>query len=250
MKLKKFTLKYILSGLMLAFISLNAYSQCTPLSPDECPDPENNGQICPDTLPDAYLNQSYGEVVTMLVPMSDTTGIPLHHLTIVAVDNLPNGITWESNSPDSVFMAGNYYCILLEGTPTVADTFYLHIVLDVYINFFGQPIYATTIVDSTSVFIAVIDNTGIKEKENISIAGSFPNPFRSWTSTKYFSKETAAVTLQVYNLLGEMLDERHMTARPGENYFQFNGENLSPGTYCFVLRSGNSAVSRMMVKGQ
>jgi len=248
MKFKTSTLRFLILILAAFTFSLNAYSQCTPLSPEECPDPENNGQICPDTLPDAYLNQPYAEVVTMLVPLADTTGIPLHHLTLVAVENLPTGITWESNSPDSVFMAGNYYCILLEGTPTVPDTFWLHIVLDVYVNFFGQPIYATTITDSTSVFMAVIDNTGIRDDESLAIAGTYPNPFSSWTSTKFFSKETAEVTLQVYNLLGEMLEERHMTARPGENYFPFNGETLSPGTYCFVLRSGDSAVSRMIVK--
>jgi hypothetical protein len=250
MNSKTFTLSYLLTILSVAFLSLNMYSQCTPLSPAECPDPENNGQICPDTLPDAYLNQPYSEVITLLVPLADTTGIPLHHLTLVTVDNLPSGITWISNSPDSVFMAGNYYCILLEGSPTVADTFWLHIVLDVYVNFFGQPVYATTITDSTSVFMTVTDNTGIKEEENISIAGSYPNPFISWTSTKFFSKETAEVTLQVYNLLGELLEERRMTARPGENYFHYNGETLSPGTYCFVLRTGNSVQSRLMVRGQ
>lgn len=246
MKRKISTLLHILLFSMLFAGAANVFGQCEPY---ECPDPENNGQICPDSMPIAYKDELYSEVATIVVPLTDTTGVPLHHFTLVAIDSLPPGITWESNAPDNEFMAGNDYCILIEGTPTVADTFYLKIVLDIYINFLGQPVYVTTIVDSTSLFMVVVDNTGIDEEmATIDIEGNYPNPFSDWTSIRFDSKQTGAVTFEVYNLMGKRVHEQRVPARFGENVFLYDGSGLSPGTYMYVIRSGNSTSSKMMVR--
>lgn len=232
--------------MLLIFLSANAMAQCEPF---DCPDPENNGEICPDTMPVAFLNQFYSEVATILVPEQDTSGIPLHHLTLVAIDSLPPGITWESNAPDNEFMAGNDYCILLEGTPTVADTFYLRIVLDIYIDFFGQPIFVMQVVDSTSLFMVVVENTGMNERlAGLDIRGNYPNPFSDWTTIRYFAKQPGEVTFEVHTLMGQKVHEQKLTASYGENAFLFNGEELQPGTYLFVLRDGPFTVSKLMVR--
>jgi len=224
-------------------------AQCEPMGPDLCPDPENNGQICPDTMPLGYLNQSYAEVATILVPEEDSTGIQLHHLTLVAVDNLPPGVSWVSNAPNNEFMAGNYYCILLEGTPSVADTFYLKIVIDIYIDLLGQPVLIMQVVDSTSLSMIIEESGGLgQDHDNIAYVDNHPNPFNSWTNIRFVSKEAVTGKLEIYSLQGAKIYSENITMRHGENDLLFKGEFLPPGTYCYVIRSGTAVVSRLMVK--
>ena len=82
---------------------------------------------------------SYNQQFTIIAPPEydiEGTIIPLHHIKIVDVKNLPPGITWETNASDSVFMVGEYYCVLLSGICNETGTFPLKIVVDVYIRFF------------------------------------------------------------------------------------------------------------------
>lgn len=226
--------------------SSSASGQCEPF---DCPDPESNGEICPDTMPIAFINQLYSEVATIVVPLTDTTGVPLHHFTLMALENLPTGTTWVSNAPNNEFMAGNDYCILIEGVPTVADTFYLTIVLDIYISFFGQPVYVTTIEDSTSLFMVVVDNTGLDERyAGLEITGNYPNPFSDWTNIRFLARQPGEVTFQVFSLLGEKLHEQNTPVKAGENIILFDGRQLSPGTYFYVIRSDGQSLSRIMVR--
>lgn len=252
MKMK--TVKTLTIFLCIAFSisSLHIFAQCTPLGADECPDPENNGEICPDTLEVGFINQLYSEAITILAPAEDTSGVQLHHLTLVEVGNLPPGMTWESNAPGNEFFPEIYYCVLLEGTPTIADTFPLMIVVDVYVNVFGFPVYAGQIIDSTSVALIIIDNTGIPDgqDETFYIRGNSPNPFTTWTSLRYYAEEPGQVEFALYSIMGEQVDSKSSFARKGENYFHYQGEDLKPGTYFYLLRSGGKAAAGKMIKGQ
>jgi hypothetical protein len=244
--MKNSFINFLLTLILIAFISASAMAQCEP---QECPDPEENGEICPDTMPIAFLNQLYSEVATIVVPLTDTTGVPLHHFTLAALEDLPTGMTWVSNAPDDEFMAGNDYCILIEGTPTVADTFYLTIVLDIYIDLFGNPVYVTTIEDSTSLFMLVIDNTGMEDNmAAVEIEGNYPNPFSDWTSIRYMAKKPGEVTFEVYSLLGDKVYEQNTFARKGDNLILFDGTSLKPGLYLYLLKLGNLRTTKMMVR--
>lgn len=246
MKSKNYPLQPFMLVIAILFFAAASFGQCEP---QECPDPENNGEICPDTMPIAFINQLYSEVATIVVPMTDTTGVPLHHFTITALENLPTGLTWESNAPNNEFMAGNDYCILIEGTPTIADTFYLTLVLDIYINLFGQPLYVMTIEDSTSLYMLVADNTGLTENlASVEIQGNYPNPFSGFTTVRYATRQAGELTFEVYSLLGELLHTESVFAGRGENVILYDGSGLSAGTYFYVLRAGSTQTSRLMVR--
>jgi len=249
MKSKNSALLYLLTTVMLVLFSTLTWAQCEPMSPEECPDPENNGEICPDTLPMGYLNQLYSEVATILVPLQDTSGVNLHHLTLVEVGNLPTGLGWVSNAANNEFMAGNYYCILMDGIPADTGTFYLKIVVDIYIDILGFPVYAAQVTDSTSLSMIIVDNTGTDEPvKSLEITGIYPNPFTDWTSVRFNAITPDEVTFQVFTLLGEKIHEEKMLARPGENSLLFNGMSLNPGAYFYVVRSGNHSTSRLMIR--
>lgn len=150
------------------------YGQCTPGDETTCPDPENNGEVCPAVLPNGIIGKEYSQEFTIIAPPEydwNDQIIPLHHLKIVDVTNLPPGITWQTNATDSVFMVGTYYCVLLSGISDETGSFPLKIVVDVYINFLGNPVYATQVVDSTSISLKVTwDPDGIEIYQENSLA--------------------------------------------------------------------------------
>lgn len=241
--------------LIFSLLNLTAYSQCEPLTPEQCPDVENNGEVCPDTLLPAYLNQFYSEVATIKPPAvyympPDSTVINLHHVKLMEVENLPEGITWQSNTTDSVFTAGEYYCVLMEGTPDSAGEYPLKIVVDVYVLVFNIPIKVATAEDSTSLVIKVIDNTGIKgfDKSAFYAQQNIPNPFNSETRIRYYAEKSESVVFEVFSLLGERVYSEQMLAEKGENLVVFQGRDLSCGTYFYRLRSEQHQSGGMMIR--
>ena len=224
-----------------------AYAQCEP-DINGCPDPENNGEICPDTLSPAILNQPYNEVITILVPDTNQ-GVQIHHITLVDVGNMPTGMTWQSNAVNNEFMAGEYYCILMEGTPTVSDTFYLEITVDIYIDFFGNIVYAGQQVDDTSVYMEVVDPSGIGDPWQVGHGiTNRPNPFSGLTEISYFSDHPGRATFEIYSLTGQMVSLRELYSEKGENVIRFAANSLTPGVYYYRLKTDRyTAGNKMMI---
>lgn len=222
------------------------------MSPEECPDPEDNGQVCPDTLAYGFLNQLYSQAATIRAPLTDTSGVVIHSIKLLAVDNLPPGLTWVSNTPDSIFLAGNYYCVLMDGTPSDTGTFLLKIVVEVYVIILPgwPPFPIAQVTDSTSLAIRIIDNTGLAESDGEALISKpcYPNPFSTWTSMDFSSDIHAKARLEIYSIHGKLLDLKEMQSVPGNNTFHYNGELLKPGTYYYLLHASQRMISGKMVK--
>lgn len=250
--LLRFTSIFIVALIIGTF---NSQAQCDPLGADDCPDPEDNGQVCPDTLAPGFLNQPYSVVATILPPAYiDTLSlqIEINHITLDSVVNLPDGLTWVSNAPGDEFYPGTYYCILMEGTPTVADTFQLRIYIGIFVELLGDTIKLAQIVDSTSLAITIIDNTGIAEDRDsrFYVSSCTPNPFTTWVSLSYYAEEPGPVEFEVFNLTGMLVDTRKASAERGDNYFHYDGGHLPSGVYFYSLKSGGRAAAGKIVRGE
>lgn len=239
------------------FLAQATFGQCTPGDSLSCPDPENNGEVCPESLPNAMVNQLYQQEFTILAPPAyhdSLTGfnIDLHHIKLLDVGNLPPGISWISNTEDSVFMVGTYYCVLMEGTPTETGEYPLEIQVEIYVNFFGTPVLADTIIDSTSLKIDVIEESGLKETRLFTIQSleTFPNPFDSQVEIVFNLTEPEEITIEVYNMLGKIIHSEIIKANFGENKLQFDGSKLKPGIYFCSLGDSRNALSRRIIKTQ
>ncbi len=255
MKTKTNIKSFLLIVLFLISINYSAYSQCIPGDSISCPDPENNGQVCPDTLPSATAGELYSEVATIKPPytVGDSIVLDLHHIQLMDVGNLPDGITWVSNEPNNEFMAGEYYCILLEGTPTTTGTYYLKIIVDAYVIVIpgSPPVNVGQTIDSTSLFITVTDPFGTPEHKNqFYMMNAHPNPFESTTTLSFYSTESVRVIFELYNMLGERIFHKYHPVKTGKNKIQVSGKKLNNGTYYYVLRSGNHYVSGKIIRHQ
>lgn len=252
MKTKVFTSILLMMITSALFVSNDAMAQCTPLDETECPDPEDNGQVCPDTMPAATINQFYSEVITIKPPgFIDSLGITIHSIQLMDIGNLPEGLSWVSNSPDSVFLAGEYYCVLLDGTPTIPGTYYLKIIVDVYVELFPgwDPVLVGTMTDSTSAFIDVQDPFSIAETKRpaFDVKQNRPNPFSSETMIEFYSADAGTGSLGVYSILGKEVYKESIRIQSGENQLVFNAGKLEDGVYFYILSLENHRVSRSML---
>jgi hypothetical protein len=246
---------HLLLLLLFYFVTIQARPQCTAATPEQCPDPENNGQICPDSLVAAHVGQLYSQVVTIKPPavyMVDSVEIVLDHAQLMQVGNLPQGITYQSNADNNIFTAGEYYCILLEGTPDSVGSFALHIVVDVYAVIFpGLPaIKVKTVTDSTSLTLVVIDNTGIGEAGNTPffVRQNVPNPFRAETRIDFHSEISGVMDFTVYSMMGQCIHSEQVNVTKGENALIFDGMILPKGSYIYVFRSAGYKSTGIMIR--
>ena len=127
--------------------------------------------------------------------------------------------------------------MVLEGTPTTADTFYLKIIIDVYLDIIGQPVFFAQIVDSTSLAMIINEDFGITEPGGQrSQQGCFPNPFSDLTNIRFYVPEGGTATFEVYTATGRMLHAEEVAVRRGENSILYKGGDLPAGTYFFLIR--------------
>ena len=77
---------------------------------------------------------------------------------------------------------------------------------------------------------------------------NYPNPFNPETNIKFDLPEVSKVRVNVYNILGErvatLLDK---TVEAGFHQVEFNGSNLSSGTYIYRIEAGNFVQTKKMV---
>jgi hypothetical protein len=181
----------LLSATMLFLLTFGANAQCTP-------DPAfTSTGVYPDSatgLNPAYVGQLYEETITVRVPVDTTLFIGPIPLTLtfdsVVVSDwqgLPPGFTTTFSSPDNVispidqgcFEGAATGCILISGTPTIADlgSYQQIITTDAYStpdSPLGEP--TVTVVDY--YYIQILDLAGISGITKSKFA-LFPNPAKN-----------------------------------------------------------------------
>jgi hypothetical protein len=233
-----------------------SYAQCTPGDSISCPDPENNGQICPEVLPDAEVNQMYDQDFTILVPLeyvldsASGTTITLDHVKIAEVGNLPDGITWATNAEDSIYLPQVYYCVNLAGTPSDTGFYPLKITIDVYALVFGTPVYVGTVTDSTSLTLKVVGEIGIDEFESssLTVRGAVPNPFTTKLDVIYSVRNQGIINFELFDIVGNSIFKADKFSKTGENHFLYDGTGLKPGLYFYTISSLQNSYTGKIIK--
>ncbi|MDP1746058.1 MAG: C1 family peptidase [Bacteroidota bacterium] len=91
-----------------------------------------------------------------------------------------------------------------------------------------------------------VDGTDLEEKPFI-LGNNYPNPFSQYTRIDYNLSEDAAVTLEIYNLLGRQVAVLVNDQKAAGNYqIEFDGSDLPAGYYTYTLKasSKNKTVSQ------
>lgn len=92
------------------------------------------------------------------------------------------------------------------------------------------------------------DSANVKQGNIEYSIANYPNPFNPFTKIAYTVKEAENVNIKVYNLLGQQVAELvNEMQQPGSYTIEFDGSNLSSGTYIYTLRTKNYIESKKMV---
>ena len=122
--------------------------------------------------PDGVLFEAYDEDISFRLPLTTNpvhevdpetpAGIDINSITITSVENLPFGLSWESNQTEFNTAAGQSDgCVKICGTPEEFGLFEVDVILSAQILFFTQ----TT---SFSFFINIMPNTSSTDGFTIS----------------------------------------------------------------------------------
>ncbi len=230
-------------------IVISGYGQCVPDTAN-CKDIDKPGQICPDTLPVAVLDTYYEQVITIIPPDTFDLGgglIPIHKIIIDSVTNLPPGLSYEANATE--LFPDIAYCVLISGTPTETDTFFLKICVTPFVVFMGSIVQGAQTVDDTSLFIIVQSSTGlpVMSTDQVTLLPVKPNPFTMSSRIGLTSDKFGVGELHVFYITGQMVYHEEIWVQPGKNYFDFRGETLRKGIYLYkVSFMGKSFTSRVV----
>ena len=85
------------------------------------------------------------------------------------------------------------------------------------------------------------------EDQSYTLSKFYPNPVTSTTRLTYFSDRDNDITVNVYNIAGQLQFSNNQTIAEGENLLEFDFESLAIGTY-FVHFINNDSNNRRVVR--
>jgi hypothetical protein len=238
--------------------------------------------IWPDSVTNfisGNVGQPYIQNITVKVPL-DTPAVigtacfnRFVLLTPTANYDLPPGLQFGSststvsngtvNGASSLKFAGNSsQCASIYGTPTVAGTYTLKLVVEVYANiiFTGNCPAVPNVSGGTKLqtnylnyYIIKIDPpAGINENVNsrsLDLQNS-PNPFTAKTNIKFSVKDESTAQLKVFDVLGKTVYSDSFKTKFGENNYEFDGSKLNEGMYFYTISYKSFSETKRMIISQ
>lgn len=145
--------------------------------------------------------------------------------------------------PDGLLLTLNFNSRSIN---TNQETIWVPISLD-SIEF--QPKYFTSIVNPGGVFLSLV--TDIQQEPflySFKLDQNFPNPFNAETVINYTLPETHRVSIKIYNIRGEEVDQvlsKIMVA--GNHEVSWDASNVASGIYFYRIQAGDFIQTRKMV---
>lgn len=242
--MKKLTLLMLVLSISL-FLNNILAQPCTPgnytasgIYPDSIPG-----------LPPAYVDSVYNSVITVVVP-TDTfmfaQTLIIDSIGIYSVTGLPAGFAYSTNPINGYIHGGASGCVLISGTPTLAQvgSYPINITMDSWVNGLPQGFFDTrTGYYTINITIPVsIENKG----EAINEVHIYPNPFSKETTLNFASSVDENISLCIYNNIGQLIYSETINAYKGKNahVLKLDAEN---GIYYYTITGTDSFLQNKMI---
>jgi hypothetical protein len=93
-----------------------------------------------------------------------------------------------------------------------------------------------------------LDNNSNKHPSSPQLSQNFPNPFNSETKIEIYTPKSEYITLTIYNIMGELVEEIHEGfLSPGSHYFKWNANTHSSGVYFYKMKSQHISLVKKML---
>jgi hypothetical protein len=258
--MKKF-LCYFVACTLFIFYSGLSFGQCTP--DPLVTDPEGNGEMVPDTI-EVVENVPFNITLTIIAPDSATIPVlgklALHHITLNNLQNKPSWLSYSCNPSSCEFVGNASRCALVTGTPPLGSAGYhpIAVLVDVYTSILSFPVCITCDsfpngYDSGLPMIVLVHPQGWSITEHINkgfgIMEAQPNPYNKTVKVGCYTETAQNVRLRIVDMVGHEVYSEKLSTNAGDNFFQFNGSDLSNGIYFYsVIDAQGRVITKKMIK--
>jgi hypothetical protein len=139
--------------------------------------------------------------------------------------------------------------VVLTATSAITDSFLtINAQSGLYLTAKKNTNNVTIVVDSVGVITSIVNDKEAALATSFSLSQNYPNPFNPNTNIRFALPQTAFVTLEVFNVVGERVDilvSGELNA--GEYNFEWNGLKLTSGVYFYRLQAGNFVGTKKMI---
>lgn len=219
----------------------------------------------------AIVDQSFEFVLTFKTPPTfDVAGVGSFDVNSIelategAFTNLPASMDYTCNPPNCIFEKDSIGCVVVFGTPEMAEAGEGSTVYDVGVT----TLVRTTLVDVPFTFpntlfpgnyflcvkasaetpnceFLLADNNDLSDR--VARMYNRPNPASGVTEIVVESMESGPFLLSVSDLLGRQLHYQPVDIVAGSNVFQFDASHLAEGMYIYTLSDGRARTSKKMM---
>jgi hypothetical protein len=235
-------LKHILLvSFIAAALNFGALAQCT------IDNSYTTTGYYPSSLPDATVNVAYDQTVQVVIPKDTVVSgfsVTITNATIDSIGGLPAGVTHSCNPSTCIFPGNSTSCIQLSGTPTVAGNYPLKVYYrtkTAFGTFPGIESQYTLIVGTVTSIEAIAIPSSLAFSNVITLGNNTKN------EVKFYSANQKPVTLEVYNMLGNLIFSQKLNTKTGLNATDLSIAGLPQGVYILNLSNGSDKVSRRVV---
>lgn len=229
----------ILALFIFSFIQLNA--QCTPDNMITKPG------FYPAVMPDAQTGVAYNQVIqfkfikdTTVIVFGNPTVATIDSMTIMKVNNLPDGLTFQLNKSKPTYTPAEVGCAKISGTPTKAGTFKLNIIITIYYKLSGFG--GVPLTDTIKNPVMKVNGAGGIEMVLNSSQSFYPNPLSGTVLNIHSDYVKQGAVLNVYSPDGRMILEEKLEDQTAIPF------DVPAGVYWLTLSDGTKINRAKLIK--
>jgi len=195
----------------------------------------------------------YSQNITIAVPYDTVTSFGTYHFNHIDLTNastcgLPPGLSLTGTPSTYKFPGNANSCMVIYGTPTTAGPYSLTFKLSIYLTETGNLVPYTT-QTLTYYKINILPAAGIATNGNYSfqVMQNMPNPVHDNANIKFTSSTEGKAKFAVYDVTGQKITEKEISAQRGDNNFDFDATQLESGIYLYTVEMNQQKQCRRMV---
>lgn len=214
--------------------------------------------IAPDSatgLPAGTVGVPYSAQINFKV-IKDTmylgNPVQIHHAQINSVVGMPasGSLTYACNPSNCHFMGDSVGCVMISGTPVIADTGVHNLDITVEVFIAGGLISAGTY-HVTFYHIDITNPSGVPilSAHNFEVTEAQPNPTTSVSQIGYYLPTNGELNFSLFNIVGSKVRSQVIKGQPGAHVYELNRTGLPSGIYFYRFEfDGTEITKRIVIK--
>jgi hypothetical protein len=169
------------------------------------------------------------------------------NVTSPANYGLPPGLSLSGTPSNFKFPGNDTSCMVVYGTPTTAGSYTLSFKLKAYVTEFPGVAVSTQTIGYYVINIAPVAGIATYGNVGFHLMQNSPNPVKDMANIRFTAGTGGKAKLNVFNLTGQKVFEKEVSAARGDNSIDFDASQLENGVYLYSVEMNQQKQCRRMV---